>query len=167
MLAVLFSASLPYTIERRDFLTCPIEDGHVKGSPKDKTDKQFEFPINFAEVVKGVYRSSFPHPRNFPALKKLRLKTIMYVLLRSITLSQLTERDSTLVDEPYTYAHEEFIRENNITHHRILVQAHKDPKTRNPDAVFNRILQIILDPANHPVLVHCNKGKVRPSCHTI
>ena len=167
MLAVLFSASLPYTIERRDFLTCPIEDGHVKGSPKDKTDKQFEFPINFAEVVKGVYRSSFPHPRNFPALKKLRLKTIMYVLLRSITLSQLTERDSTLVDEPYTYAHEEFIRENNITHHRILVQAHKDPKTRNPDAVFNRILQIILDPANHPVLVHCNKGIVRPSCHTI
>lgn len=37
-------------------------------------------PLNFAMVAPGVYRSGYPNKRNFPFLKKLRLKSIMYSL---------------------------------------------------------------------------------------
>lgn len=40
-----------------------------------------ELPENFGDIVKGIYRSSFPEPSNFPALKALGLRTIMYVAL--------------------------------------------------------------------------------------
>ncbi|RMJ26024.1 Tyrosine phosphatase [Aspergillus sp. HF37] len=106
-----------------------------------------ELPVNFAEVVEGIYRSSFPQPTHLSALQALRLKTII-----------------TLVDEPFSPAHEQFLHDNNIIHHRIIVLAHKDPATRTPDAIINKILQILLDPRNHPVLVHCNKGKHRTGC---
>ncbi len=35
-------------------------------------------PSNFAMVAKGVYRSGYPVPKNFPFLKKLGLKSILY-----------------------------------------------------------------------------------------
>ncbi len=34
-------------------------------------------PLNFAMVAKGVYRSGYPNPKNFPFLKKLGLKSIL------------------------------------------------------------------------------------------
>ncbi len=34
-------------------------------------------PSNFAMVAKGVYRSGYPVPKNFPFLKKLGLKSIL------------------------------------------------------------------------------------------
>ncbi len=37
-------------------------------------------PLNFAMVAKGVYRSGYPNSKNFPFLKKLGLKSIMYLL---------------------------------------------------------------------------------------
>ncbi|CAG8610608.1 6668_t:CDS:2 [Paraglomus brasilianum] len=36
-------------------------------------------PLNFAIVSPGVYRSGHPNRQNFPFLKKLGLKTIMYL----------------------------------------------------------------------------------------
>ncbi|CAG8473099.1 6679_t:CDS:2 [Paraglomus occultum] len=36
-------------------------------------------PLNFAIVSPGVYRSGHPNRQNFPFLKKLGLKTIMYM----------------------------------------------------------------------------------------
>lgn len=53
-----------------------------------------------------------------------------------------------------------FVKENGIAHHRILVQANKDPAVKIPDSVMCRILELLLDKSNHPILVHCNKGKV-------
>ena len=35
-------------------------------------------PDNFALVCRGVYRSAFPKKKNFPFLKKLKFKSIMY-----------------------------------------------------------------------------------------
>lgn len=69
--------------------------------------------------------------------------------------------DRTLVDELYPPAHQTFLKEENITHHRILVLANKDPAAaKTPDVVIARILEILLTKSNQPVLVHCNKGKV-------
>ncbi|TPX61421.1 hypothetical protein SpCBS45565_g07260 [Spizellomyces sp. 'palustris'] len=36
-------------------------------------------PLNFAMVAPGVYRSGYPNKKNFPFLKKLGLKSIMYL----------------------------------------------------------------------------------------
>ncbi|OOF97796.1 hypothetical protein ASPCADRAFT_394695 [Aspergillus carbonarius ITEM 5010] len=118
-----------------------------KTSSMESEPAQSELPGNFGEVVKGIYRSAFPQPWNLPALKKLGLKTIV-----------------TLVDEPYTPSHVAFLKENGISHHRILVQANKDPDVKIPDTVMCRILELLLDKGNHPILIHCNKGKHRTGC---
>jgi tyrosine-protein phosphatase SIW14 len=36
-------------------------------------------PLNFALVGPGVYRSGYPNRKNFEFLKKLQLKSILYV----------------------------------------------------------------------------------------
>ncbi|PWY86212.1 hypothetical protein BO70DRAFT_223142 [Aspergillus heteromorphus CBS 117.55] len=108
---------------------------------------QSDLPVNFGEVAKGIYRSAFPNPWNLAALKRLGLKTII-----------------TLVDEPFTPNHVSFMKENGIIHHRIVVQANKDPDIKVPDSVMCRILELLTDESNHPVLVHCNKGKHRTGC---
>ncbi|KAL2852819.1 tyrosine phosphatase family-domain-containing protein [Aspergillus pseudoustus] len=106
-----------------------------------------KLPENFGEVVHGIYRSSFPLPSNLPALKSLNLKTII-----------------TLVEEPYEQSHENFVKEGGITHYRIAFIANKDPDVRTPETVVNRIMEILLEKNNHPVLIHCNKGKHRTGC---
>ncbi|RHZ57165.1 3'-5'-exodeoxyribonuclease [Aspergillus thermomutatus] len=106
-----------------------------------------KLPTNFGEVVKGVYRSSFPQPWHFQALKKLGLKMIV-----------------TFVEGEYTQDYQVFLKENGIEHRRILILANKDPMVRTPDDVVNRVLEIILNKANHPLLLHCNKGKHRTGC---
>lgn len=68
---------------------------------------------------------------------------------------------STLVDEPYTPEHMSFLKEMGIAHIRILVEPNKDPAVKSPDYVICQVLEVLLNKANHPVLVHCNKGKVR------
>lgn len=36
-------------------------------------------PLNFSLVEDGIYRSGFPMPINYPFMKQLKLKTIIYV----------------------------------------------------------------------------------------
>ncbi|KAL4906478.1 hypothetical protein BDW74DRAFT_133044 [Aspergillus multicolor] len=108
-----------------------------------------ELPENFGEIVKGIYRSSFPQPWNLSALRALGLRTII-----------------TLVEEPFTQSHESFLKESGITHHRIPFIANKDPAVKTPDCVVNAILRLMLNKANHPILIHCNKGKHRTGCVT-
>ncbi|KAL4938994.1 hypothetical protein BDV06DRAFT_199737 [Aspergillus oleicola] len=106
-----------------------------------------EFPENFGEVVKGVYRSSFPQTWNLSALKTLGLRTII-----------------TLVDEPLSQSFQNFIKENGINHHVVPFIANKDPAVKTPACVVNVILRIMLNKSNHPMLIHCNKGKHRSGC---
>lgn len=69
---------------------------------------------------------------------------------------------STLVEEPFPQNHLDFLKENDINHHCIPFIANKDVSVKTPDGVVNTILRIMLDKANHPMLIHCNKGKVSP-----
>ncbi|KKK14686.1 hypothetical protein AOCH_000800 [Aspergillus ochraceoroseus] len=124
-----------------------VEKHGVRVSSMELAASNSELPANFGEVVKGIYRSSFPQPWNLPALKGLGLKTII-----------------TLVEEPYTQSHEEFLKANGILHHRIVILANKDPAVKTPECVMNRVLEILLNKSNHPILIHCNKGKHRTGC---
>ncbi|KAE8146702.1 tyrosine phosphatase family-domain-containing protein [Aspergillus avenaceus] len=127
--------------------SCVVERSHLKDLATESDLMQLELPPNFGEVVKGIYRSAFPSPRHLPALKSLGLRTII-----------------TLVEEPYEASHLDFLKENRIAHLRIIVQPNKDLAEKTPDHVINGILEILLDKANHPVLIHCNKGKHRTGC---
>jgi protein tyrosine phosphatase (PTP) superfamily phosphohydrolase (DUF442 family) len=69
---------------------------------------------------------------------------------------------STLVEEPFPSSHSSFLKENGIKHYCIPFIANKDASVKTSDCVVNTILRIMLDKANHPMLIHCNKGKVSP-----
>ncbi|KAJ5067571.1 hypothetical protein M0811_02759 [Anaeramoeba ignava] len=101
-------------------------------------------PINFSMVAKGVYRSGYPNSKNFPFLKKLGLKSIIY-----------------LCPEEYLPANQEFIDKNNIHLFHYELLGNKEPFVDIPESVICSALEELLDTTNHPVLIHCNKGKHR------
>ncbi|KAI5292587.1 hypothetical protein KEM52_006236 [Ascosphaera acerosa] len=104
-------------------------------------------PPNFAEVVRGVYRSSFPQADHVPALKKLGLKTMI-----------------SLVDVPYSAEVVDLVHANGTTMHNIQIMPNKRVLECSPQHVIDRVLEIVLDPKNHPILIHCNKGRHRTGC---
>ena len=104
-------------------------------------------PANFDVITPGIYRSSFPSFPHFETLADLELKTII-----------------TFVDGPLDFAYANFITSNGITHHHIHVKANKDPDVYSDQDTIFQILDLMLDPENYPMLIHCNKGKHRTGC---
>lgn len=101
-------------------------------------------PNNFAMVFPGVYRSSFPKRKNFDFLKKLKLKTVL-----------------SLVLEEYPETNQAFLRENGIQLLTFGVSGNKEPFADIDEATIAQAVEALLDKRNHPVLIHCNKGKHR------
>lgn len=99
--------------------------------------------LNFGEVAPGIYRSSFPMNGNFEHLRSLGLKTIL-----------------TLVPQDYPAENVLFMKENGISHFQIPIAAHKNESVTIPLENIANALDILRNPERHPVLVHCNKGKV-------
>ncbi|KAF3936665.1 hypothetical protein ABW19_dt0209318 [Dactylella cylindrospora] len=108
---------------------------------------EYEVPKNFSMVWPGVYRSSFPAEANFSYLKMLKLKTIL-----------------TLIPEKYPQSNVEFMQSNGIQHIQIGIAANKEPFVDVPLDKITRAVSVILDKRNHPILIHCNKGKHRTGC---
>jgi hypothetical protein len=106
-------------------------------------------PVNFAQVGPGIYRSSYPQAAHFSALQPLKVKTII-----------------TLLPGEICPGYQSFMRIDGIAHYQIQILANKDPDVYTGDEVVNKVIKLILDPANHPILVHCNKGKHRTGCIT-
>lgn len=106
-------------------------------------------PVNFQVIAPGIYRSSYPLYAHFERLADLELKTIV-----------------TLVPEPLPFEFENFITSNGITHFHIPILANKDPDVYSSDETVCKVLEIMLDPSNYPMLIHCNKGKHRSGCIT-
>jgi tyrosine-protein phosphatase SIW14 len=102
---------------------------------------------NFSMVCKGVYRGAFPKKKNFPFLKKLGLKSIL-----------------TLILEEYSEQNMKFLNENNIKLFQFGVAGNKEPFVDIPEDTIRAALSVLLDKRNHPIFVHCNKGKHRTGC---
>ncbi|KAF9979287.1 hypothetical protein BGZ73_002556 [Actinomortierella ambigua] len=100
-------------------------------------------PDNFNMVSTWIYRSSFPKKKHFPFLKKLGLKSIL-----------------TLILEDYPEQNMKFLRENDITLFQFGIAGNKVV----PDDKICAALAVLLDRRNHPILIHCNKGKHRTGC---
>ncbi|KAK6499595.1 hypothetical protein TWF481_009960 [Arthrobotrys musiformis] len=109
--------------------------------------EEYDVPKNFSMVWPGVYRSSFPAEANFSYLKMLKLKTVL-----------------TLIPEKYPQPNVEFMQQNGIQHIQIGIRANKEPFVEVPLDKITRAVSIILDKRNHPILIHCNKGKHRTGC---
>lgn len=104
-------------------------------------------PNNFAQVTPGIFRCAYPKPPNFPFLKALGLKSIL-----------------TLVSDPYSDEHMQFVTDNGIQHFQLVIEPNKDPFVTISQSTMHTALGVVLDRANHPILIHCNKGKHRTGC---
>ncbi|KAF9957850.1 hypothetical protein BGZ72_001263 [Mortierella alpina] len=104
-------------------------------------------PLNFALVAPGVYRSGHPNKHNFPFMRKLGLKVIV----------QMSE-------EPYAPDLEEFLERENIRRIHYKIEGNKEPFIEIDEQVISSALVNILDARNHPLLIHCAKGKHRIGC---
>ena len=106
-------------------------------------------PVNFHQIGPGIYRSSYPQAAHFERLKLFGFKTV-------VTL---------VADRAPDKANEIFMSKHNITHRVIPCPGKtKDLEHACPYSVMHEIISLLLDRQNHPMLVHCNKGKHRTGC---
>jgi len=114
------------------------------------TSETFDYwtpPENFAIVEKGVYRSGFPTKKNFPFLRHLGIKSVVYLCL-----------------EDYPDGNIEFLNSIDCKLFHFGVAGNKEPFVDIPEETILRALDVVFDVSNHPILIHCNKGKHRTGC---
>ncbi|CAH2055266.1 unnamed protein product, partial [Thlaspi arvense] len=99
-------------------------------------------PSNFSMVEDGIYRSGFPQPENFAFLTTLNLRSIIY-----------------LCPEPYPEENLKFLEANNIKLFQFGIEGKTDPPTPMPKDTVLDALKVLVDVRNHPILIHCKRGK--------
>ncbi|GFY99104.1 phosphotyrosine protein phosphatases superfamily protein [Actinidia rufa] len=104
-------------------------------------------PLNFAMVDNGVFRSGFPDIANFAFLQTLGLRSII-----------------CMCPEPYPEANAQFVKANGIKLFQFGIEGCKEPFVNIPEDTIREALKVILDESNHPLLIHCNRGKHRTGC---
>lgn len=98
-------------------------------------------------VAPGVYRSGHPNRQNFSFLRKLGLKTIMYLAM-----------------EDYPPEMKHFVEHEGIEVLHYRMEGNKEPFVEINSDDINHALTRLLDDRSHPVLIHCLKGKHRIGC---
>ncbi|KAJ6973338.1 hypothetical protein D5086_026862 [Populus alba] len=104
-------------------------------------------PLNFAMVDNGIFRSGFPDSANFSFLQTLGLRSII-----------------CLCPEPYSEATMEFLKDGGIRLYKFGIEGYKEPFVNIPEDTIREALKVLLDTRNHPVLIHCKRGKHRTGC---
>ena len=98
-------------------------------------------PFRTARVESGVYRGAYPVLRNFPYLRRLRLRTIV-----------------SLIPEPPTYDLRCFAEAEHIQLHHIHAERAKGEVQLLPSEL-SEALQLIMNVDLHPLYVHCLDGR--------
>ncbi|KAI5340236.1 PREDICTED: probable tyrosine-phosphatase [Prunus dulcis] len=114
---------------------------------EDCADDLFIPPLNFSMVDNGIFRSGFPESANFSFLQTLGLRSII-----------------CLCPEPYPEANVEFLKSNGIKLFQFGIEGYKEPFVNIPEDTIREALKVVLDVRNHPVLIHCKRGKHRTGC---
>ncbi|XP_068666231.1 inositol diphosphatase DSP3-like [Aristolochia californica] len=115
----------------------------VKDEVKSKNEEDVLVPpLNFSMVDRGIYRSGFPKEENFGFIQSLNLKSIVY-----------------LCPEPYPEPNEQFLQSHGIQLFQFGIEGSKESSM--PKETILEALQIVLDVRNHPLLIHCKRGKHR------
>lgn len=104
-------------------------------------------PLNYGAVIPGsIYRCSYPQPENYEFIKDLKIKSIL-----------------TLVPEPIAPEYQHFMDSAGVQHFRVHIRANKG-EVRVDSCEMQRALRLVMDRTNHPIMIHCNKGKHRTGC---
>ncbi|KAB2073593.1 hypothetical protein ES319_A07G093900v1 [Gossypium barbadense] len=69
-----------------------------------------------------------------------------------------------LCPEPYPEANNEFLKSNGIKLFQFGIEGYKEPFVNIPQDTIREALKTLLDVRNHPVLIHCKRGKHRTGC---
>ncbi|ODQ66438.1 hypothetical protein NADFUDRAFT_22779 [Nadsonia fulvescens var. elongata DSM 6958] len=102
-------------------------------------------PFNFCPVERQLYRSGQPTPINFPFLRELNLKTILWLAVEDPS-------DEFLA----------FVDDNEITlNHLGLVTEGSNPWDQLTETSIVAALQIIMRSDSYPLLVCCGMGRHR------
>ncbi|OAY32278.1 tyrosine-protein phosphatase DSP3 [Manihot esculenta] len=113
----------------------------------DDNDVVLVPPANFSMVEDGIFRSALPQPPNFPFLETLNLRSIIYLCL-----------------EPYPQENMEFLRAHNIKLFQFGIEGKTEPSVSILKDTIMEALKVLIDVRNHPVLIHCKRGKHRTGC---
>ncbi|KAK3229483.1 hypothetical protein Dsin_001364 [Dipteronia sinensis] len=123
---------------------CLIMEVGVGGAGGGENNDVLVPSTNFSMVEEGIYRSGLPQLDNFGFLRTLNLRSIVY-----------------LCPEPYPEENLKFLAANNIR----LFQFGIEGKTGSiPSSSIMEAMKILIDVRNHPVLIHCKRGKHRTGC---
>eukprot|EP00658_Telonema_sp_P-2_P033379 TRINITY_DN24512_c0_g1_i2.p1 TRINITY_DN24512_c0_g1~~TRINITY_DN24512_c0_g1_i2.p1 ORF type:complete len:173 (+),score=59.41 TRINITY_DN24512_c0_g1_i2:90-608(+) len=111
----------------------PSEDPEPLATPQAHLLHNLYEPIeileNFSMVAPGIYRSSFPKKKHYPFLKRLRIKTILF-----------------LAHEEYPEAHIEWMQRNGLQLAQHGVSGNKEPFVEiDPDV----IVMALSDPVSY------------------
>ncbi|CAH9109817.1 unnamed protein product [Cuscuta epithymum] len=124
-----------------------ILEGEGDEIPSTRDDDVLLPPSNFSAVEgQCIYRSGLPQPSSFAFLRSLNLSSVIY-----------------LCQEPYPEENKEFIRLNNIKLFHFGIDGTKEPSSI-PISTITEALRVLIDVRNHPVLIHCKRGKHRTGC---
>ncbi|KFK42834.1 hypothetical protein AALP_AA1G045200 [Arabis alpina] len=137
-------------------------------------------PLNFSMVDNGIFRSGFPDSSNFSFLKTLGLGSIIYLcpepypessiqFLKSngIKLFQFGIEGNKCVPELeneiwlHLWSSKHHHKEGPLTNG---LSKNLEPFVNIPDHKIRKALKVLLDEKNHPVLIHCKRGKHRTGC---
>ncbi|OMO84708.1 Protein-tyrosine phosphatase, SIW14-like protein [Corchorus olitorius] len=119
-------------------------------APNPSDDLNLIPPLNFAMVDNGIFRSGFPDSANFSFIQTLNLRSIIY-----------------LCPEPYPDANNGFLKSNGIKLFQFGIESYKEPFVNIPEDTIREALKVVLDVRNHPVLIHCKRGKLKASANVI
>ncbi|KAJ5368289.1 uncharacterized protein N7496_008049 [Penicillium cataractarum] len=117
---------------------------HEQGKPEGQISLQLHVPERFAQVVQGIYRSSFPESGHLDIFKALGVKTIV-----------------RFVDEEYSPPVKAFMLTNNVRALLIPIIPNKDVCVKTTDQTVNKVMNVLMDRNNQPLVLHCNQGKHR------
>jgi protein tyrosine/serine phosphatase len=101
-------------------------------------------PLSFALVAPGVYRSACPSARNYPFLRGLGLKAVVY-----------------LCADAYPRGNLDHFASEGLEVKVFPLLGNTEPFQSSDHGTLEAALAYTLDSRHQPVLVHCNKGKHR------
>ncbi|XP_051152160.1 tyrosine-protein phosphatase DSP1-like isoform X4 [Andrographis paniculata] len=69
-----------------------------------------------------------------------------------------------LCPEPYPDTNVEFLKSHGIHLFQFGIEGCKEPFVNIPEDKIREALKVVLDVKNHPLLIHCKRGKHRTGC---
>ncbi|KAG6507574.1 hypothetical protein ZIOFF_032924 [Zingiber officinale] len=138
----------PAAPPKEEALSRPILERRVEAAASAVSeDEVLVPPCNFGVVEHGIYRSGFPMPANVRFLKTLSLRSIV-----------------CLCSEQYSEEVTEFAKSDRIRLFQFGVGGTRETLSTVTNDIITGALAVILDIRNHPILIHCKRGKHRTGC---